>query len=235
MRRMTLQRNAGHGSGGFTLVEILIAIGILAVGMTGVTALYAVAVDAHRQAMNKSAVAELARSVLSEVTADFTPRSFEGRAASLAESYVDLACRYKYLDQDNEYQSGRGVSAPNWPGLRCEVSIYPLPRRVWLWSYDISDMTFTPDKQELDFDTWLITNYWDPAKNAPASEAINQTLRDILAQAAEYKLVVKVIRGEGKRNLDPKFPELSQTTETETFETIILPQGVTDWQPPAKP
>ena len=237
---------------GFTLIEILMAMAILVIGMVGVMGLYAVAVDAHRQAMDNAGVALLAQNLLSEVTADFTSRDVNAadfdNTATLTDSFIDLCCRYKkitdvkadgklngnevFINDDEVYIWEEGVDAPNSPGFRCEVSIYPLPRRLWL-ELDAVGSTPVPDyvtvklaerfddddaaaraEQEYQFDVWMLDNYWE--NGAPIKKAKYTELKALLSQALEYKLVVRVIRGEG----DDK--------DIDTFRTIILPRSVVD-------
>jgi len=224
------KRNAG-----FTLVEIMMAIGILAIGMTGVTALYAVAVDAHRRAMDNSGMAFLAESMLCEIRADFTKRDTDfddEQTATFTESFIDLACRYKRLNESGDYVFEEGVPAPNSAGLNCEVSIYPLPRTLWAdLPFDpvpadvtarIVDTIDDPDArsraaEEYQFDAWLLGTYWDNSTGLPDIGDTN--LNDILLQAVEYKLVVRIILGEGDNK------------DVETFRTIILPGSVVDQAP----
>lgn len=214
---------------GFALIEILMAMAILVIGMVGVMALYAVAVDAHRQAMDNAGVSLLAQNLLSEVTADFTRRDtdYDG-AATLTESFVDLSCRYKKITDGGDYIWEEGVDAPNSPGFRCEVSIYPLPRRLWTDTVNSlavpADVSNTLSKrfddadaekraeQECQFDVWMLT-HWE---NGAPKDSPNTELKTLLSRALEYKLVVRVIRGEG----DDK--------DIDTFRTIILPRSVVD-------
>jgi prepilin-type N-terminal cleavage/methylation domain-containing protein len=218
---------------GFTLIEIMMAIGILVIGMTGVIAVYSVAVDAQRRAMDNAGVASLAEDLLSEITADFAardvdgPKGFGDGTATLTESFIELCCRYKDVTDDGH----AGVQAPNTPGFDCEVSIYPLPRR--LWTDDVSDMDLPPDverriaeiedpdqrvrlAEEYQFDAWILTFQTD---GIPRSPNQREPVRTLLAQAVEYKLVIRVIRGAGERK------------EIETFRTIILPGSVVDPTP----
>jgi prepilin-type N-terminal cleavage/methylation domain-containing protein len=55
--------------GGFTLVEILISIGIFALGMTGVLSMFWAATRAHRQAMDNVEVALLAQELVTQYAA----------------------------------------------------------------------------------------------------------------------------------------------------------------------
>jgi len=224
-----------HQQSGFTLIEILIAIAILVVGMTGVVAVFGVAVDAQKNALEDSAVAFLAESVLSEITADFTARDVDlDGTATFTESFIDIACRHKLFDDDGIYQPQQGVEAPNTPGFRLEVSIYPLPRRLWR-----DEALGTPDPaldeiqqkraDELSFDTWLAGSYWDPDTSQPLAVEDTDPLRELLASAIEYKLVVRVIRIEN--------PELREHRiingegahrDVEAFQTILVPGSPVD-------
>jgi len=216
---------------GFTLIEILMAIGILVVGLTGVIALYAVAVDAHRATVEQAGAASLAESMLSSITADFTARDVDlDSTASFVESFVDLCTRYKAIrDRDDMFIPERGVPAPNSPGFHCEVSIYPLPRRLWVDDLATAalpesddelqpfDPSFRvrlrdPDTKQRTWEEFLFDQY---ICSLPSSlpDAEKEDLGKLLAQALEYKLVVKTIRGEGKRK------------QVEVFETIITPRG----------
>ncbi|HUW32291.1 MAG TPA: prepilin-type N-terminal cleavage/methylation domain-containing protein [Planctomycetota bacterium] len=222
---------------GFTLIEILMAIGILVVGLTGVIALYAVAVDAHRATVEQAGAASLAESMLSGITADFTARDVDlDSTASFVESFVDLCTRYKAIREKDDGSSSllsfipeRGVAAPNAPGFNCEVSIYPLPRRLWVEDLATAALPETddelqpfdpsfrvrlrdPDTKQRTWEEFLFDQY---ICSLPSSlpDAEKQDLGKLLAQALEYKLVVKTIRGEGKHK------------QVEVFETIITPRG----------
>jgi len=215
---------------GFTLMEIMFAIAVLLLGMTGVISLYAVAVDAHRRASDQSGVALAASSLLAQVTADFAPRDIAGIGTqnSFAESFIDLCCRHKNTDVDKAVWGGfpfvpdKGVEAPNSVGFNCEVSIYPLPRS--LWTSKVSGTTLPSQiedrlaaikdvdarsrrREEYQFDAWVF-NYWDGSGPLAADPELSQLLR-----AVEYKLVVRIIRGE------------ETLREIDTFESIILPKG----------
>ena len=242
---------------GFTLIEIMIAIGILVVGLTGVIALYAVAVDAHKSAVEQSGAAALAESMLSSITADFTARKVDDDdKATFLESYVDLCTKHKAIRKKDDpqnapiFQPDHGIEAPNEPGFNCEVSIYPLPRGLWAPN-DKGIVTLplpTDESQVKGFDpqfrarvldkqtglrTWeeyqwdaFICGFLKEDPTAPGQLKIEPSQQDrddlngILAQALEYKVVVKAIRGEGvKKRVD-------------IFETIITPRGIADKQVP---
>ena len=55
---------------GFTLIEILLAIGILAIGITAVLSLFAVGARSHSRAINRTRSALLAEAVIHQVQAD---------------------------------------------------------------------------------------------------------------------------------------------------------------------
>ncbi|MFP4055732.1 MAG: prepilin-type N-terminal cleavage/methylation domain-containing protein [Candidatus Brocadiia bacterium] len=60
----------GRGRRGFTLIEILLAIGILAVGITAVLFLFTMGVRSHRRAIDRSRAAMLADTVLNQIKAE---------------------------------------------------------------------------------------------------------------------------------------------------------------------
>ena len=233
----------------FTLIEILIAIGILVVALTGVIALYAVAVDAHRAATEQSGAAALAESMLSSITADFAPRLVDDdNKATFLESYIDLCTKYREVgelegQQEHPFYPERGIEAPNAPGFNVEVSIYPLPRRLWTVPEIVSSQAphseqlkeFDPGFRKRVLDTAIGQRTWEEfqwdafmcsfydvktRKIVPGADTDRTLLTDILAQALEYKVVVKTIRGNGEKK------------RVDIFETIITPRGIADKQVP---
>ncbi|HUT35385.1 MAG TPA: prepilin-type N-terminal cleavage/methylation domain-containing protein [Planctomycetota bacterium] len=58
---------------GFTIIEVLLAIGILAVSITAVLFLFAMGMRSHRRALDRTRAAMLAETVVSQVQADFRP------------------------------------------------------------------------------------------------------------------------------------------------------------------
>jgi len=228
---------------GFTLIEILMAIAILVVGMTGVVAVFGVAVGTHKRALEDSTIAFLAESLLSDITADFAARDVDlDGTATFTESFIDIACRYKLFDESGTWLAQQGVEAPSAPGFRVEVSIYPLPRRLWpdealndslpdgiLGSLpDALDDSQEKRAEEYLFDEWLTANYWDPYISAPLPvDDPTDPLRDLLERAREYKLVVRVIRIE-----NPALPAdriingEGAHPDVEAFQTILVPGSV---------
>lgn len=59
-------------SSAFSLVEVALALGILAVGMVGVMALLPVGLDSARQVYNETSAASLARSVLADLQINYS-------------------------------------------------------------------------------------------------------------------------------------------------------------------
>ena len=60
----------GNPRSGFTLIEILLAIGILAIGITSVLFLFTMGVRSHRRAVDRTRGSLLAATVLSQIRAD---------------------------------------------------------------------------------------------------------------------------------------------------------------------
>jgi len=95
---------AGRRAGvrGFSLVEILIAITILAIGMVGVVAGLTAAVDLHKRGVDQTSAALLAETILelkqSEALAGFTPDELSTRedgsyVFKRSESYPAYECK----------------------------------------------------------------------------------------------------------------------------------------------
>ncbi len=67
---------------GFTLIEILIALMVLAVGLVGVFALFGLATATHRRGVDAQTVADLATTVFAEIEREFAreePQDFSNR------------------------------------------------------------------------------------------------------------------------------------------------------------
>ena len=60
-----------RGRGGFTLVEILVALGVLTLGIGGVLAIFTAAAATHRQALDETVTSIIADSVIAEQRAAF--------------------------------------------------------------------------------------------------------------------------------------------------------------------
>ena len=60
-------RRGRHGSAGFTLTEVMVAIGILVVGMLGIIALISVGVTSHRRAIRATDATFIATSEIAEL------------------------------------------------------------------------------------------------------------------------------------------------------------------------
>lgn len=73
--RTTLGSTICHGSqGGLTLVEILVALMILAVGLVSVFALFGLAAATHSRGVDARTVADLAATVLAEIEKRFAEK-----------------------------------------------------------------------------------------------------------------------------------------------------------------
>ena len=67
MSAVAHRRGTPRGAAGFTLLEVLIALTIMAVGIMAVMALFPKSLDRQRVAAERSVIASLARTQLSEV------------------------------------------------------------------------------------------------------------------------------------------------------------------------
>ena len=77
----------------FTLIEILLAIGILAIGITSVMFLFAMGARSHRRAVDRTRAALLADAVVNQIRADLAvsmPERYTVNADKTIESIVDV-------------------------------------------------------------------------------------------------------------------------------------------------
>lgn len=88
------------GARAFTLLEILIAVAILAFGMAGVLAVFAAAAGSHRRAVDEMEAAMVASGLAAEARARFRGRG-------------ELVPRI-------------GIKVPGKPRYRCDVDYFPL-------------------------------------------------------------------------------------------------------------
>jgi len=100
---------------GFTLTEVLVAMGLLAIGMAGVLSLFSAAVTLQRESATRMDVALLLPGVMAEVRAELSQRAFgkEGRAGMKRLEGIELPVpgnpRYRYritLEDDPTDPSG---------------------------------------------------------------------------------------------------------------------------------
>ena len=93
------------GEAGFSLIEVVVALGVLMLGIGSVLALFASATAAHRRAVHQTQAAELAEWAIADIESAIT------RGAELEE--VVSAPPLEVLRRD-------------WPGYRVEVSFLPI-------------------------------------------------------------------------------------------------------------
>jgi len=114
LRRSGVVWRGAASSGGFTLMEILIAIGILAIGMMGVLSMLSAGTVTHRRARDQATTSLLAASLMSDFQADLvvttSPQGTAHDDKSLLERYEDAKPYFadyeaKTLnEQSQEYQ-----------------------------------------------------------------------------------------------------------------------------------
>lgn len=102
------QRSAAGDQGGFTLVEVLVALGVLLVGMTGVFSLFATALSLQREATERMDTALILPTIISEVEGDLAERLEGGVRNVLA-------------------LSGATLPVPGIPAYRYRVTMEPMP------------------------------------------------------------------------------------------------------------
>lgn len=114
------------GVRGFSLVEILIAITILAIGMVGVVAGLTAAVDLHKRGIDQTSAALLAETILelkqSEALAGLTPDELSTREGD------------SYIFKRSE----------NYPAYECKIICTPLNEREYKMIVEVRMRSLAP-------------------------------------------------------------------------------------------
>lgn len=123
-RRLRPRRNAR----GMTLLEVLIAGGILVFGMVGVLALFNAAARTHKRAVDETHAVQLGASVMSDLRALFEKGVLpNGTPPGVPQENADFP-GYKYAVQiiDLQAKGGRRVGIKDQPGQEffVEVRVY---------------------------------------------------------------------------------------------------------------
>lgn len=108
---------------GFSLLEVLVAVGIVTVGVTSVLALFAAGVDVHKQAVDQSNAALAVESIASELEGRYTIAAID------AWIRAENAKGRRNVDE-RDYLAAIGpaepVEIPGFPGYRYDVKFTPL-------------------------------------------------------------------------------------------------------------
>jgi type II secretory pathway pseudopilin PulG len=118
-------------SGGFSLLEILVALSVMVVGMTSILVLFAVGVTTHKRSIDQMNAALAAEVVASDLKARYTVYRIEQwkkkearRTKKSKKKAIPLDDR-NYL-KDIPDKRGEEPAVPNFPGYRYRVKFTPL-------------------------------------------------------------------------------------------------------------
>ncbi|MHC4779322.1 MAG: type IV pilus modification PilV family protein [Planctomycetota bacterium] len=108
---------------GFSLLEVLVALGIVTVGITAVLALFASGVDVHKQAVDQSNAALAAQSLASELEAKYTLAQIDAWKRRQARKGKKKADERDYL---RDISDQKPAEVPGFPGYRYGVRYTPM-------------------------------------------------------------------------------------------------------------
>lgn len=124
---------------GFTLVEILISIGILSVGIVGVISLLSAGVVAYRRARNDTLSALVASNIISDLQAVFikntSPPGTDHWDKTVIERYEEASAYFDDYEQGNLNKSSqeyewvrefRDAESPAYPGFFYDLDLEEL-------------------------------------------------------------------------------------------------------------
>jgi len=112
-------------SSGFTLIEILLAIGILAIGITAVLSLFMMGARSHRRATDRTRSALLADTLVNQIRADLAETLPANRYNEVG-NYIWL--RDRATDKDIKLENQNPASHADFPEFRYYVTfakLYP--------------------------------------------------------------------------------------------------------------
>ena len=118
-----------HASRGFSLLEVIVAIGIVTVGLTAVLALFAAGVDTHKRSIDQSNAALAAQSLASELEARYTIVRIDAWRARQLKTQKRVDER-NYL-QDIPAKGKEPPEVPGFPGYLYTVKFIPLDKDAY--------------------------------------------------------------------------------------------------------
>jgi prepilin-type N-terminal cleavage/methylation domain-containing protein len=110
---------------GFSLLEVIVAIGIVTVGVTAVLALFAAGVDTHKRSIDQSNAALAAQSLAAELEAKYTVARIDAWKAKTLKSGKKRVEDRDYL-QDIPARGKEHPEIPGFPGYLYGVKFIPL-------------------------------------------------------------------------------------------------------------
>lgn len=105
-------------TGGFSLLEVLVAVGIVTVGITAVLALFAAGVDVHKRAVDQTNAALAVQSLASELEARYTVAQVD---AWVAQAGKKSKRKVRPSDFLKDVDERKPVEIPGFPGYRYSV------------------------------------------------------------------------------------------------------------------
>ncbi|MHC5040638.1 MAG: type IV pilus modification PilV family protein [Planctomycetota bacterium] len=108
---------------GFSLLEVLVALGIVTIGITAVLALFAAGVDVHKQAVDQSNAALAAQSLASEIESKYTLAHIDAWKQKQKKKGKRRLHDTDYL---RDIDDRKPVDIPGFPGYRYSVKYTPL-------------------------------------------------------------------------------------------------------------
>jgi prepilin-type N-terminal cleavage/methylation domain-containing protein len=118
MNRSKPETGLRGDAAGFSLLEVLVALGIVTVGVTAVLALFASGVDVHKQAVDQSNAALAAQSLASELEAKYTTVRIDAWKQKQRRKGKKGVHDQDYLKNISQRKP---VDIPGFPGYRYSV------------------------------------------------------------------------------------------------------------------
>ncbi len=116
-----------EGRGGFSLLEILVALSVMVVGMTSILVLFAVGVTTHKRSVDQMNAALAAESIFSEIEANYTVLRISQWKKTEAQKSRKKGWKGRSVDEKNYLKDVPEKGAdepkvPDFPGYRYRMA-----------------------------------------------------------------------------------------------------------------
>ena len=118
---------------GFSLIEILAAMVVLAIGLLSILAIFPVGMDSYRKARDQTILANLVRTKVNQLLYELSDPNMSGKGDP-----SKIIAR-RYLKHDRAF--ARYMTDKKWSGPVYESEVYPFEENdKYFWQYSVTDI-----------------------------------------------------------------------------------------------
>ena len=126
--------------GGFSLIEILAAMAVLAIGLLSILAIFPVGMESYRKARDQTILANLVRSKVNQLLYELSDPNMSGKGNP------SKIIAQRYLKHDRAF--ARYMADKKWSGPVYESEVYPFEETdKYYWQYSVTDIGMKGDSK----------------------------------------------------------------------------------------